>query len=147
LILVSATETTEDTMYPIQIRQDHANGFEIDFATAVNMAMGANEEICRVVVTAVHTEAGTIAGTPVSGMDAEVYARRIKYGEDSDAQVSISGIMSHSPEVAMLRAQCYMLAAQIAAAANAAAAAKAAGEVDLGGLSEAEAAAKIRAAR
>jgi hypothetical protein len=125
-------------MYPIKIRADHANGAELDFAAAVQAAMAKGDErTARIIVTAVYAEdtkvgsrygdARDIASrnTPVFGLDAEIMCRRIKYGENDDATVSIAGIQSHSPEVAMIRAQCYLLAAQIAAAANAAAAATA----------------------
>lgn len=122
-------------MYPIQIRESAGNGNEIDFATAVKMAMGTDERVSRVVVTAVYaedTDGGKDcrnrpilykAGESVFGMDAEVHARRVRFGQDHDAEISMSAGGSHSPEVAIVRAQCYMLAAQIAAAANAATAA------------------------
>src|SRR5260221_2125283 len=126
-------------MHPIQIREGSQYGAEIDFATAVQYALtGADENGCeritRLSVTAVYaedTQTGTRkgepiiseAGTPVFGYDAEVTCRRTKFGENEDATVSISGIQSHSPEAALVRIQCYTLAAQIAAAANGAAAA------------------------
>jgi hypothetical protein len=121
-------------MYPIQIREGHGNGPEIDFTAAVRVAMGTDERVSRVVVTAVYAEDVTRgrvthqAGDPIFAMDAEVHARRIRFGEDHDAEVSMAGPGAHSPEVAMARAQAYMLAAQIAAAANAAAAALAAAQ-------------------
>jgi hypothetical protein len=114
----------------IKIREDHENGTELDFQAAVQAALGTGRAT-RVVVTLVHeqdTDSGRAyggkpithkAGEAIFGMQAEVMARRAKYGQDEDATVSISGIASHDPVTAVARAQCYMLAAEIATTANA----------------------------
>jgi hypothetical protein len=121
-------------MYPIKIRADHENGRELTLAEATRAAMNLDGQTTRIFVTAVYAEDtnGGLdfhkrpivhpAGQAVFGLDAEIQSRRVRFGENVDAAVSISGIASHSPEIAMLRAQCYVTAAQIAAAANAAAA-------------------------
>jgi hypothetical protein len=122
-------------MYPVMIRENSANGPGLTFAAAVRAAMGGDPHIARIYVTAVHAadapgpvrhpgeRAVYKAGDAVPGLYAEVEPRCVRYGDMDDALVSIGGIAGHSAEVAMLRAQAYVLAAQIAAAANAAAAA------------------------
>jgi hypothetical protein len=122
-------------MYPIRIRADHENGTDLSLTEAVQVAIGNGLSCNRICVTAVYAEdtegdknrAGVAriykTGEAVFGMDAEVHTKRTRFGDDQSATVSISGISSHSPELAMIRVQCYMIAAQIAAAANAAAAA------------------------
>lgn len=122
-------------MYPIQIRRGSAYGEEVTFTEAVQLAMGQGSLIIVTPVYAEDTDRGIKlnsitwwdyihkAGSPVFDLGVELRARDIMYGEDSDATVAIAGIASHSPEVAMIRIECYTLAAQIAAAANAAAAA------------------------
>jgi hypothetical protein len=107
----------KDTMN-IKIRAGHPDGRDLDYAEAVRAAMGLDERTSHIYVTPVDE-----AGRAVFGLDAELTARQIRFGEDSDAKVGIGGIMSHSPEVAMTRIAAYTQAAQIAAAANAAAAA------------------------
>lgn len=113
-------------MYPVKI---FANGTEVSFRDAVQLAMGTRAQVSFLSVTAVYAEDTEVgrdifaAGEPVVGMDVDLYARRVQFGDDTDATVSIGGISSHSPERAMVRIQAYTLAAQIAAAANAAAAA------------------------
>lgn len=110
-------------MYPIKIRADHENGPDLRFTEAVQLAASRGRQ-ARICVTAVYPQDapdGHKAGQAVFGMDAEITVRRTQW-EDSDATVSISGIASHSPEIGVLRAQCYLLASQIAMAANAAAA-------------------------
>jgi hypothetical protein len=121
----------EHGMYPIEI---HANGRTLTRTEAISAAMGRDPRVVSLVVTAVYakdTEGGKDyhgrqiihkAGSPVFGLDAEIRARQIQYGEDSDALVSISGLGSHSPEVAAVRIECYRIAAEIAATANATAA-------------------------
>lgn len=122
--------------YPIEIRADHENETRLSLTEAVQVAMGGSQGCNRICVTAVYaedTEDGTSrdgtarirkAGEAVFGLDAEVRTRRASFGDDPRAQVSISGIASHSPETGMIRAQCYLIAVQIAAAANAAAEAR-----------------------
>jgi hypothetical protein len=125
-------------MYPIKIRAGHDNGAELTFKEAVQTALGQTPQT-RIVVTAVYaedTDTGQLnnhkqpithkAGEPVFGLDAEVICRRIRFGQNDDAAVSIGGIASHSPEVADVRIACYQLAAKIAFAANVAAGALAA---------------------
>lgn len=107
-------------MYEIKIREGHDNGTELEFAEAVRLAMGTDERVARIMVALADPAE---AGKALFGMSAEIYCRSIRYGEDSDARVQVSGAASHSPEIGMARAQAYMLASQIAAAANAAAAA------------------------
>ena len=119
-------------MYPIQIRAGGAHGFEVDLTTAIRLATGVDPNVHVVSVTAVHAEDTVIgrhhpgstpkvmkAGEPLFGYEVKVLPRDIQYGRDVDAQVQIGGMASHSPEIGMIRAQCYLLACQIAAAANA----------------------------
>jgi hypothetical protein len=105
-------------MNMIQIRKGHENGEEVTFTEAVVVAMSIDPRNFTI-LHVVAVDPGT--GKAEFGIGAELRPREVRYGQDDDATVSIGGIASHSPEVAMVRAECYMLAAQIAAAANAAA--------------------------
>jgi hypothetical protein len=78
--------------------------------------MGGDPSCTQLAVTAVDE-----LGKPLFGLDAELIARQVRFGQDDDAKVSIGGISSHSPETALIRIAAYQLAAAIAAAANAAA--------------------------
>jgi hypothetical protein len=119
--------------HDIKIRANSTSGADLTFEQAVELAAGTDPRVGRVAVTAVYAEDGDQgtggrpgphkAGEPVWALDAEVQCRQVRFGEDADATVNISGWSSHSTELAAYRILCYTLATRIAVAANKAAAA------------------------